>query len=295
MPLDQLVLSKYLFRQGENIFDSAVPMSCGLSLSLFHDSVECLVWTIVKMYDAKPIHNFLEAWDIVAKASGNKCGLELPMKATMKELNTARVSFKHYGILPDSTQVTKFRDYSEAFLKETFQLFFTKDFNSLSLIDAIKNSELKCRLKSAEEAITDNRLVDSIRLFSEVHHIIMEELYRLFPTIDSRIERAGDSIISRSRGSEAQHIRQGINSVLKSISNYYNGMREILFISLFGLSLPDHLRFKRLVPSTFRSAGGIFHHNQFISEDTIKIEDCRFAFDYLVDYALRLESKMQKI
>jgi hypothetical protein len=133
--INQLLLSKYIYGKGESLLDTNNPMSCGLAISLFHDAVELLLWTIAKEVDAniKERDSFIGLYDAITTGKKNKKHEEPPLKAKMVELNKARVNFKHFGNMPAPTDAIKFLGYTDDFLRESTKLFFNLDYEDISL------------------------------------------------------------------------------------------------------------------------------------------------------------------
>ena len=143
--ISQLLLAKRLYICGLSYIDFPDPVSAGLSISLFHDSVELFCWSLLKELDAKVKENypFSSFFDLVEKAPKNQDSKNLPLKAKMLELNKARINFKHYGNLPDISEAKKFQGYTEDFLRISFRDFFKLDFESISLSQLIPFEEVK--------------------------------------------------------------------------------------------------------------------------------------------------------
>ena len=114
----QLLLCKRLFSEGSFYADRTDSISSGISISLFQDAVEMYVWTLIKEKNIiiKDGASFTSNLEVVQKT-----GIQLPQAAKLIELNKARVGFKHYGNLPDSTEVTKYQTTLASLLKVPLQ------------------------------------------------------------------------------------------------------------------------------------------------------------------------------
>jgi lantibiotic modifying enzyme len=128
--IDQLLLSKRFFQQGELFSQGNDPISTGIAISFFQDSVELLVWLIIKEFsiDVKETESFTSLLDKVEKDLTQR-GKSLLHKAKILELNKARVNFKHYGNLPASSESEKFRAYTESYLRTAFEVCFDMNFD----------------------------------------------------------------------------------------------------------------------------------------------------------------------
>jgi len=67
MNIDRLLLSKYLFQNGEVFLRRDDPYSYGLAVSLFQDAVECLLYGIAVQVKASfpKKYGFMDYWSIV--------------------------------------------------------------------------------------------------------------------------------------------------------------------------------------------------------------------------------------
>lgn len=112
--LAQLLLTKRLFLEGCEFTRNLDSVSCGIAISLFQDAVEMYFWALVKdrSLPVKDSFTFTSNLDAIEKA-----GIAIPDRPKIIELNKARISFKHYGNLPAPDEATKFRTYTEDFLR----------------------------------------------------------------------------------------------------------------------------------------------------------------------------------
>jgi hypothetical protein len=67
-------LVNFLFEKASEVFDPNDPFACGLSISLMQDSIEAMIWTVIKEYDApmKPNDSFDKLWNSIPKSEKNK-------------------------------------------------------------------------------------------------------------------------------------------------------------------------------------------------------------------------------
>ena len=68
--INQLLLSKRLYIIGSNYVEAPDPISAGMAISLFQDSIEILCWSVLKDLDAPVKENtpFTSFFDLVEKA-----------------------------------------------------------------------------------------------------------------------------------------------------------------------------------------------------------------------------------
>ena len=149
--IDQVLIAKRLFSIGSTYSEEADPLSAGLAISLFQDSVELLVWCIAKHHSVAVKDNdaFTSLLEKIERISPDG----VPHKAKMLELNKARVGFKHYGNLPASSESTKFRSYTQDFLVISCQRFLGINFDEVSLSSLIQIQKVREHVQNAEKSM----------------------------------------------------------------------------------------------------------------------------------------------
>ena len=95
--IKQLLLCKRLMIEGASFAERHDPVSTGLAISLFQDSVEMFIWLLIKErgIKVKELSSFTVNIEELQKG-----GVQMAHTAKLFELNKARVGFKHYGNLP---------------------------------------------------------------------------------------------------------------------------------------------------------------------------------------------------
>lgn len=287
MVIEQLVLSKYLFREGEKKLDSRDPFSAGLAISLFQDATELFVWTVAKEYDARVTDktSFAGIWDLIRDARLNTKKHELPLRAKMLNLNKARVNFKHYGNLPASREAGKFQGYTEDFLRESMKLFFDVDFADVSLADLVRNEEVKREIKEAERSLKENVPKESVMACAKAEYLISGYLMKLIPPADYRLED-----IARLLKDSAQ--RSAVREGLRYLRNYLDALRTLSIAGLLRFDLSDFLKFRAISPNVSRMANGSF---QIMERRTqYSLDDAKFCIHYVTTYAIAVQEHISK-
>ena len=280
----QVLLVKYLFEKAYEVFDPNDPFACGLSISLMQDSIEAMIWTIIKEYNApiKPRDSFEQLWDSIPKAEQNKEKKELPLRAKMVELNKARVNFKHFGNLPDATDATKFISYTEEFLKKVTRDFLYIDFEEISYADLIIKEHIKKIIKTAEEEYKKENWEQALIECADAEQIALSSLNMLFPTVDYNLKKAGNAF--------SQTNSRGPNEVFNYISGYLESLRNVSIVNLTGVKLPEYLRFKSLIPQVCRTYNGKRHVT--VRRYKIKENEVVFCIKYVTDFLIKVQNNI---
>ena len=229
------MLSKRLFIIGSGYADRDDPVAAGLAISIFQDSIEIFIWTLLKKLDAQVKENaaFTSYFEHVKNAPGNTGLAALPLKAKILELNKARINFKHYGNLPDCSEAKKFRAYAEEFLILSYQLFFDVGFEDVSLVDLVHYPDVRARLKCAEALINEEKYEPAIAEVAIAKSMLFTKMAQYFPRVDRNLSDA-DRIIDPFIGNHGFRY-------FSYISEYLKSSREANIITMLGVSMQDYV------------------------------------------------------
>ena len=278
--ISQLLLSKRLYIFGSNYVEAPDPISAGMAISLFQDSIEIFCWSVLKDLDAPVKENtpFTSFFDLVEKAPKNKEPKKLPFKAKMLELNKARVNFKHYGNLPDISEAKKFKGYTEEFLRVSFNDFFNSDFDSISLSQLIPFDDIRVFVESAEKALLVNNVKESVCELAKGKTQLFDKFARYLPAVDSNL-RDADRILEK--GTNLSGIR-----VFHYLSEYLNALRNINFVALCGVSIREYLLMERALPKAYQTMDKKWHYT-FLSPEP-SADDANKIINIIIKLALKL-------
>lgn len=274
----QLLLCKRIFLEGSIFAERQDAISCGLAISLFQDSVEMLVWTLIKERSiaVKEGASFTSHLEVIQKA-----GIPISNIPKILELNKARVGFKHYGNLPAPDEAIKFQAYVEDFLRASFTDHFGENFDDLSLVDLITFPDVKERLKSAEELVLAGEHAKAMSEAGIAKALLFRRLERFVPTVDRHL-RDMDSIIERIPelcGSKA----------FGYLTGYLELLRETSLAALLRVPLQEYSFVRMQLPSAMQFGDGRW---QTHSTGRIKHDEShgRRAISCLVNLSVRMES-----
>lgn len=247
---EQLLLAKRLFLIGSGYAEKDDPVSAGVSISLFQDSIEIFIWSLLKTLDAEANDKtpFTAFFDLVNNAKGNKNNSSLPFKAKILELNKARVNFKHYGNLPDISEAKKFKAYAEEFLAISFYKFYSIEFSSLSLAELIPYPHIRAQIKSAEIMLERKEYGQAIAELSIAKAMLFEKISDYLPKPDRRLSD-GDNFLRKISG--AQSVR-----LFGPLAQYLEKSNEISIIALLGIQISDYFVLQKYFPVALKMAAG---------------------------------------
>jgi hypothetical protein len=278
----QLVLVKYLYRLGEATLDHVDPMSCGAAVSRFQDAVELCLWTVAKekAISLKRDDHFDKVLHLVATQIEKDTGTGLPAVSGMRELNIARVSFKHYGNLPDPSDARKFLAYTSSFLAATVKAAFDVDFDAVSLADRIQDDAIKATIKAAERNALQGDFTGCAVECSKAEHMISERLGRVLPEVPDRL--------SDVSGAFDRLAAYGMREAMKRLESYLDSVRNFLLVTAVDIPLQDYSRFRTTMPRLTQSLSGKW--DGYRQKDDYSEDDAAFAIRYVTNYALAAQS-----
>ena len=274
LPIDQLTISKYLLSKAEKLADELHPLSAGLAISLMQDVVESILWCVAKHVDATVNDNtsFSKFWSLVKDAHKNPNKLQLPLSAKMTELNKARVGFKHYGILPATSEATKFLPYVTEFAQVAVERFFDLDYSQLSLVELIQSPDVRDKLKEAQKHLSAGEFEQCVILCAKAEYVALSRLHVGLPSMP----RYFTSYASLFGGDGGYQLQQ----TLEQLSSSLNSLRTACIVNFLGLNLVEHARFRKIAPAIYMTMNEELHCGDIFRKASH--DDAEFSIDYVV-------------
>jgi hypothetical protein len=271
----QLLLCKRLFAEGSAFAERQDPISCGIAISLFQDSVEMFLLTLIEKQDIPvkedrtPFNKYIEL------LQSNK--VALLDTVMLHDLNTARVSFKHHGNLPDPGEATKFKTNVENFLRSNFRKHCKQNYDDLSLVDLVNFSDVRGHLKSAEALISSGEYSKAMSEMGIAKTLLFSRLRHFVPHVD---RHQTDSLIRKIPELKG-------DSTIAYITTYIELLRETTLAALLRVPIQNY-SFVRMLPDAIQMG------DRWITTNThtaMNNEDqCKRAISCLVDISIRMES-----
>lgn len=274
----QLLLCKRLMIEGVSFAERSDPVSSGMAISLFQDSVEMFIWALIKerSITVKETSSFTANIESLQKA-----GVAIVHAAKLYELNKARVGFKHYGNLPAADEAVKFQAYVEDFLRTSFKEHFTQDYDEISLIDLVSFSEVRERLKKADALLTTEEFEKSAMEAGVAKAMLFGRLDRFIPRVDKSL-RNMDSLLD-----QIPEIRGA--RTFQYLTDYLELLRETSLATLLRLPLQNYTFVRTQLPPASQFGNGEWRAHGALSR-RYDAATCRRAIACLVDISIRLEN-----
>lgn len=288
--MKKLVLIKYLYTISEEQ-SHRLGASASFAILSFHDCVEMLLVLIARKKHKSEQDSFLQYWQAVR---------DLPYKDKMSNLNKVRVSLKHHAIFPNPDEIACCREDAKLFLITCMDRYFNEDFDTLSLASLIAYDEVKEMIEEAEGYINDGSIYDAL-LKCKLAFITLLTTYesdkkQWFKSIFDIGEKIDDSYKSLLANNKE------IEPWFKKVTNTTNDIRNTLKIISLGIDYKKYAFFNFLTPHV-QQAGSPLGEVSYIPESKmsfesgkyVKLEDCRFCVDFVVDSAMKLQGLQYSI
>jgi hypothetical protein len=275
--LPQLLLAKRLYIEASNYADRTDAVSGGIAISMLQDAAELYLWAVIKERNlvAKDQAGFVANMDTIQKA-----GISLLNSGKLLELNKARVSFKHYGILPATNDARKYQAYVEDFLRTSTLEHFKVNFDDLSLVDLVADTAIRDQLKLAEAQIESDKVREATEELAKAKTLIFNRLQKFIPKVDSHLSDS-DKLLNSIGGVHGAR-------TFNYISAYLGILRESCLVAILQLPLDDYSFVQNYLPSAKQAMTGrwqITHSRGQYTE-----AECSRALASLVNLCVRLET-----
>ena len=281
----RLAFIRYLYQTSLSQSYAPVPLSCA-SILMMHDAVELFLHLASECLNAgPPPPEFMKYWDILSE----KLGCDLEQKESMRRLNKARVSLKHYGTLPSQLDVESFRGSVTNFFNDNSPLVFGIAIADVSLVEYVNPESSRNKLKEAETALAEGdtlSALDKIALaFAEMIQDYETRKQDGFYNSPFYFGRDLHFLNSFFMGLGHDSFSDFVDRVKESIE----AMQEAIKILALGLDYRKYSKFRQLTPHLNMVMSGNYSIvRRFQEENKPSIDDARFCIDFVVESALAL-------
>ena len=284
----QLMLVRYLFQCGEKALKMQDEKACGVAISHLQDAVEMFLYAIVKerSLEAKPPKNDKHTFFSLLQAVEHSLQRKLPFVSAMEELNSARVQFKHFGRLPVPSDAEQSLVSTRQFLTEATKMAFDQDFDSISLVDLIKDEQTRNALKQAGDCLKRGCISECLGMCAKAHDLAERVLISIVPQV------------SQWMSIQVDYGESGRKKPLVGLDNYLNLLREMSVAALLDIAARDLFQYAALDAGTSLVIRDVFGERAEPGSDIEQPtkpdeQDARFALRYVTDFVLAIEMHMR--
>lgn len=219
LEMRQVLLAKQLLMEAERVGARGTELGHGLAVSLAQDCVEMLLGAIAKAWNLglKPRTDFDDLVQAIDTAAQERQHQALPERQRLRDLNRARVNFKHFGQVPRSDASARYVSYASEFLYAACSRLLGIDAAAVSLSDLVIDDRIREQLKAAESAFHEGAFRDALSAAALAVHHLNEQFDSYFPQCKI--------------GGASSQVAPGVDA----LAAYVNALRAAMIVSQLGL------------------------------------------------------------
>jgi hypothetical protein len=274
----RLALVRHLYRQALHQGTQPQPLKATALLSL-HDAVELFLGLACESLGrtVKPRTGFPEYWELL---KNGEPPIHLSHETAMLRLNTARVSLKHHGILPDGTAVEELTHATGECLADNTTILWNVQFASISIVHFVSDPDIRKLLEAAEAKLAvgtpcthEMSLAFATLLGRSMKHISVGSLFDLTSARQSHPFDIADRDVAR---------------YLAALDADINNIRRSLLVVAMRLDFERFCQFElNSYPASISADGTISVNSLPLG---LGVAECRRGVDFVVDSVLRVQA-----
>jgi hypothetical protein len=254
--LAALVTVKAILTEADLLSQKQTDVANGLAISLYQDSVELYLWSLVKKLNITVAE---KAGFLSYISSLHAKGHALLYQNQLTQLNTARISFKHYGNFPAASDVVRFGVVVKEFFNDSCHSDFGVAFADVSVTALVQDVEIRDALTLSERSISSDDLLSAAEGLGIAQYLMLRKLSEKLPKISTK------NLYPRSGVSEAEgRAEQGFENV----GNSLRAIRDLLVVGLNRIDLKTHEFARSYLPTTHRLVTKKFYQNHNVTQYT---------------------------
>lgn len=166
---NRLLLSKQLYLHALDHSGKAGAINKMIAVHNFHNAIEIALRAIFLHYEIRAEKQLNIEFEVMLNEIDNypqfkDQGIKLPYRQELRNLNQLRNLVQHHAVEPPSTTMDDWRVFTRRFLEQACQTYFGLDFNSLSPLSMVQDSELKELLNLSLSSIQEGEFKRSLAL-----------------------------------------------------------------------------------------------------------------------------------
>jgi hypothetical protein len=272
--LNALVTIKAILKEAELLSRKHSDVANGLAVSLYQDAVELYLWSLVKALgvNVKEKAGFVDYMTALQEK-----GHEIKYRNGLMELNTARVSFKHYGNLPAESDVVKFGILTSEFFDDSCYADFSVKFSDVSITSLVKDVEIRGNLEASERSLAKDELQEAAEHLGVAHYLMLRSLQNTIPRF-----RTGKFYPGAGLSADASNARVGFEAVGESLE----AIRNLLVLAASHIDPQQYELATKHLPTTHRVVSGKFFQNHNIAN--YSKHSLADIYSYIIDVCIRI-------
>jgi len=210
----------------------------------------------------------------------DKKGKILPGVIQIQSVHNLRNVTQHHARFPNETELNDCRTYTRDFLVQVFSDVWGESFESISLIDLIKNNVAKNHLLEAEQNFAEDDFSKAVAKSKGAFQIVIDGLADL---ITGKIDSFVNGIVVSSYAKKTEPNKQ-VFSALQRI-------RELIAFQTIGINSQEYFRYEKFASFVIvdaQKSGGLIFRIKSSKEPTK--EEAEYVFNFVVNAIIMIES-----
>jgi len=288
----RLAFIKYMYKVAVELSERPEPL-CSASILTFHDAIELFLQLASERLDvSKKDISFMAYWDLLSPKLPNS---GLTQKESMRKLNDARKSLKHYGTSSSKLAIEAFRASATNFFEENTPLVFGVVFSDISLIELVQCIDAKNNLKEAEKHLKENKIEDALDKVARAFAQLIDDYESRKPGRFFSGESTtflGTSLSSSLKGLYSSKSERELAKFIDNVKESIESLQEAVKIISLGIDHRRYVKFRLLTPYIRKYSDETYHiipKGQRGSMGIPTVEDVQFCIDFVIESAVTIQ------
>ncbi|MBN2224160.1 MAG: hypothetical protein JW765_05750 [Deltaproteobacteria bacterium] len=281
----KLLLSKQFYKHGVSHSENNTYIDRCLSIHHFHLSIDMILNSIIEQHNVA-LDNLrprsLRFSDKINKINNHfkDKGISIPYEKNVLDLNERRNNVQHDALAPEYLIVEEYMISTEQFLRKSFELFFWQDFDNISEISLIEDTELRRTLEEVRKLIENHEYQKSVNLISVAYLLSSNSIGKNIDFSPKMVYESGPIYLGGIR----------MNGLLDGSKEVPRDLEKIQYLVELGLSHSDYNKFTDTLPYCFLAMDGTV--NLVTGRDhQLTYEQTLWALEFFTQVILRWQSR----
>jgi hypothetical protein len=286
--MERLAFARHLYQLGVEQSRRPEP-SNAVGILMLHDAVELLLHLATEHLQVRASEKtrFMEYFDLLApKVAGG----QVSERSSMQRLNGARISFKHHGTRPSTSDVEALRGSVSLFLETNVPAIFGIDFDHVSMARLVRTEDARNALLKAESVIAQGELRGGMEHIAIAYAHIIKIHDEFARPLSARRRLSYGPSISGPMARVEHELTEIADEVLRLARSHEALQERVTFLEL-GIAPASIHRFHGLTPAASIAFDGTPHIGYVGPPTTPTVDDVRFCYDFVVSVALAVERR----
>jgi hypothetical protein len=289
----RLSIAKLIVDQAKTVGLQYGPLSAGLGISLAQDALEMILRAALEHWKVGlNEQSFEKLLDFVDKTAAEKGKSALPERSRIGQINKARVSFKHHGVLPDQAQGRDLILRAAIISDLICESYFGIDLGSVTLANLVAGLRIRNHLLASREFLDEGKHSDSI--LSSAKAFALEFGYagerKQYQSNRLEVESLSWGFGFDDRRDPIGELSRAVINDFKNVSQQLESITKEQDIIKLGIDPHQMAYFSAIAPSVSFSYAKTFWCQWFHQKESLTSENAEFCLSFAASAIIRAQS-----